>query len=74
MSLAAQHIFSSKKPTYAMLLDLDAKIRRFPIPRYLRCPLENPSTPWSDDPRIAMQQFCQYGHVEHSPFHLPPIR
>jgi hypothetical protein len=66
MSLAVQHVFSSRKPTYAMLLELDAKIRRFPVPRYLRAPLEVLATPWSDDPHIAMQQFCQYGHVEHS--------
>lgn len=69
MSLAVQHVFSSRKPTYAMLTELDTKIRRFPVPRYLRCPMESISTPWSDDPAIAMQQFCAYGHVEHSMSH-----
>jgi hypothetical protein len=66
MSLATQHVFSTKRPTYSALLELDAKIRRFPIPRHLRCPMDNPAMPWSDDPHIAMQQFSQYGHVENS--------
>jgi hypothetical protein len=68
MSLASQHVFSTRKPTYEQLLELDTKIRSFPVPRHLRTPCEHPATPWADAPDAAIQQLCQYGSVENSVF------
>ncbi|KAK7061130.1 hypothetical protein VNI00_000866 [Paramarasmius palmivorus] len=60
LSISAQHIFSTKKLPYAAMLDLDTKIRKFPIPSHLQAPLaaSEAGRAWSSDPRRAMQQYC----------------
>ncbi|KAL0564356.1 hypothetical protein V5O48_017694, partial [Marasmius crinis-equi] len=39
LSISVQHIFITKKLPYAALLDLDKKIRMFPVPTHLQAPL-----------------------------------
>uniref|UniRef100_A0A0W0FZD4 Xylanolytic transcriptional activator regulatory domain-containing protein n=1 Tax=Moniliophthora roreri TaxID=221103 RepID=A0A0W0FZD4_MONRR len=60
LSISVQHIFMTKKLPYAALLDLDKKIRKFPVPFHLQAPLaaSEAGRAWSSDPRKAMQQYC----------------
>lgn len=56
LSPTVQHVFNVRNQTYGMLLDIDAQIRRFPVPVHLRTPLDDPPTPWSADEHTAMKQ------------------
>ncbi|KAF9268994.1 hypothetical protein L218DRAFT_916484 [Marasmius fiardii PR-910] len=60
LSISVQHIFITKKLPYTVLLDLDKKIRKFPVPAHLLPPLGPSDTEhsWSTDPGRAMQQYC----------------
>ncbi|KAG7093883.1 hypothetical protein E1B28_007522 [Marasmius oreades] len=60
LSISVQHIFITKKLPYTALLDLDKKIRMFPVPSHLQAPLNASDTgcSWSTDPGRAMQQYC----------------
>ncbi|KAF8892108.1 hypothetical protein BD779DRAFT_1437104 [Infundibulicybe gibba] len=59
LSISVQHIFSTKAPSYAALLDIDRRIRKFPIPNHLRSPLRaSDGRVWSSDASHAMQQYC----------------
>ena len=45
--------------SYQTIMDLDHKIRTFPIPLELQPPLQGyQGRTWSTDPASAMQQFC----------------
>ncbi|KAJ8094760.1 hypothetical protein PM082_010766 [Marasmius tenuissimus] len=60
LSISVQHIFITKKLPYTALLDLDKKIRMFPVPTHLQAPLSAADTrrSWSTDSGRAMQQYC----------------
>ncbi|TFK32802.1 fungal-specific transcription factor domain-containing protein [Crucibulum laeve] len=57
---SAQHVFSTKTPPYSALLDIDKRIRKFPMPSHLRSPVRvsEAGRSWSTDPSRAMQQYC----------------
>ena len=46
-----------KKPGYSQLLQLDRKIRTFPLPKHLQSPLDESPEGWADNPPLAMQQY-----------------
>lgn len=54
-----QHIFSSRI-TFDSLLELDKRIREFPVPAHLKAPGpgEDSSVTWSTDEYHAMTQYC----------------
>ncbi|KAF6761455.1 hypothetical protein DFP72DRAFT_987681 [Ephemerocybe angulata] len=54
------HVFSPRTPPYKSLLDLDKKIRAFPIPNHLRSPVRITDTTrsWNSSAPRAMQQYC----------------
>ncbi|KAF9005897.1 fungal-specific transcription factor domain-containing protein [Cyathus striatus] len=60
LTASAQHVFSTKAPPYLALLDLDKKIRKFPMPSHLRSPVRvsEAGRAWSGNPSKAMQQYC----------------
>ncbi|KDQ61553.1 hypothetical protein JAAARDRAFT_704939 [Jaapia argillacea MUCL 33604] len=60
LSISVTQAFSTKVPTYAALLELDKKIRTFPVPLHLQSPVQGPEAgrAWSPDPTRAMQQYC----------------
>lgn len=54
-----QHIFSTRAPPYAAVLELDKIIRRFGVPAHLRSPYKaSDSAKWSLDASTAMKQYC----------------
>ncbi|KAF9268995.1 hypothetical protein L218DRAFT_1072662 [Marasmius fiardii PR-910] len=72
LSISVQHIFITKKLPYAALLDLDKKIRMFPVPVHLQAPLGPSDTEhtWSADPGRAMQQYCLFCERESNLLYL----
>lgn len=61
LSNVAMHIFSTRSPSYKAVLELDKRIRNFPIPPHLRSPAVHPvpaGCAWAEDGTKAMQQFC----------------
>ena len=60
LSITIQHIFSTNVPRYAVVLELDKKIRKFPLPSHLQSPLESSEIgrAWSLEASRAMQQYC----------------
>ncbi|THH13451.1 hypothetical protein EW146_g6764 [Bondarzewia mesenterica] len=60
LSASVQRTFTIHGLNYASLLELDKRIRTFPVPPHLRCPSPNvePGQGWNADPSRAMQQFC----------------
>ncbi|TRM60171.1 hypothetical protein BD626DRAFT_505706 [Schizophyllum amplum] len=61
LSSVANHIFSTRLPHYKSVLELDKRIRNFPMPAHLRSPAVLPVTPgceWAEEPSRAMQQYC----------------
>ncbi|KAL1720709.1 hypothetical protein EV715DRAFT_196408 [Schizophyllum commune] len=61
LSNVAMHIFSTRSPSYKAVLELDKRIRNFPIPPHLRSPAVYPvpaGCAWAEDGTKAMQQFC----------------
>jgi hypothetical protein len=69
--LAASHafIFTPRTPPYKSLLELDKKIRSFPVPNHLRSPVRNNDTTrsWNVDPSRAMTQYLAVCLRESSP-------
>ncbi|KAH6916233.1 fungal-specific transcription factor domain-containing protein, partial [Coprinopsis sp. MPI-PUGE-AT-0042] len=60
MTASSYHVFNPRTPPYESLLDLDKKIRAFPLPAHLRSPMgRNPEggRAWSPDPSKALQQY-----------------
>lgn len=55
------HVFNPRTPPYEALLELDKKIRAFPLPSHLHSPIGtkhiDPGTQWHPDPSKAMQQY-----------------
>ncbi|THU99159.1 hypothetical protein K435DRAFT_828264 [Dendrothele bispora CBS 962.96] len=60
LSISVQYFFSARRQSYAAVLDLDAKIRKFPIVSHLQSPVaaSEAGRSWSPDPVKAMQQYC----------------
>ncbi|KIY70299.1 hypothetical protein CYLTODRAFT_371232 [Cylindrobasidium torrendii FP15055 ss-10] len=60
LSISIQHVFSTRVPSYKALLDLDKKIRKFPVATHLQSPIEasEAGRSWSPDRVHAMQQYC----------------
>lgn len=60
LSLSIQHIFTTRAPNYKALLDLDKKIRKFPVAHHLLSPIETsePGRAWSSNRVHALQQYC----------------
>ncbi|RXW14682.1 hypothetical protein EST38_g11178 [Candolleomyces aberdarensis] len=60
LTASSYHVFSPRTPPYKTLLDLDKKIRSFPLPSHLRSPVRNTDTTrsWNQEPSRAMQQYC----------------
>lgn len=60
LTASSYHVFSPRTPPYKSLLDLDKKIRSFPLPSHLRSPVRSTDTSrsWNQDPSRAMQQYC----------------
>ncbi|KAF8920617.1 fungal-specific transcription factor domain-containing protein [Mucidula mucida] len=60
LSISIQHIFTTRVPSYKALLDLDKKIRKFPVAPHLQSPIEasEAGRAWSADRLHAMQQYC----------------
>ncbi|KAF8636428.1 hypothetical protein AX17_003610 [Amanita inopinata Kibby_2008] len=60
LATSVQHVFSTRTPPYAALLDLDKMIRRFAMPMHLRSPsrTSDSNKSWSMDSSRAMQQYC----------------
>ena len=48
---------SLKTPGYSQFLELDRRIRTFPLPSHLQSPLDESPEGWADDPSLAMQQY-----------------
>ena len=48
---------SLKMPSYSQFLELDQRIRSFPLPNHLQSPLDESLGGWADDPSLAMQQY-----------------
>lgn len=71
--MSIQHVFSPRTPSYAALLELDKKIRKFPIPEHLQPPIQSCETErsWSSTPSKAMQQYCVLCVKESSRFISP---
>lgn len=70
LSLSVQHVFRTRAAPYAALIDLDKKIRQFPIPIHLRSPTQTsePGCFWSKDSTLAHQQYCVLCERESSEF------
>ncbi|EAU90302.2 hypothetical protein CC1G_12055 [Coprinopsis cinerea okayama7 len=60
LTASSYHVFNPRTPPYEQLLELDKKIRAFPLPAHLRSPVKNSDAgrSWSPDPSKAMQQYC----------------
>jgi hypothetical protein len=60
LSISLQHIFRTKVPAYSAVLNLDKKIREFPLPPQLQSPVQSSELrhDWSEDTPRAMQQYC----------------
>lgn len=60
LSISIQHIFTTRAPNYKALLDLDKKIRKFPVAHHLLSPIETsePGRAWSSNRVHALQQYC----------------
>lgn len=60
LSISLQHIFRTRVPAYSAVLNLDKKIREFPLPPHLQSPIQSsePRRDWSEDTPRAMQQYC----------------
>lgn len=74
LSISVQHVFSTKVPSYTALLELDKKIRQFPVPPHLQSPIPGSETgrSWSHDEIRANQQFCAVC-VRHSSESMPTL-
>ncbi|KAI0048133.1 hypothetical protein FA95DRAFT_1127130 [Auriscalpium vulgare] len=62
MSMSVQRAFALQPFDYPSLLQLDKRIRTFPIPSHLRKPGQDTSESWNQHPTRAMQQYsvvCQ---------------
>ena len=64
---------SLKTPGYSQFLELDRRIRTFPLPSHLQSPLDESPEGWADDPSLAMQQYGVVCERESSK-HLGDIR
>lgn len=60
LSVAVQHVFSTRAPSYSALLQVDKKSRQFPVPAHLQSPIEGSESgrAWSSNPTRAHQQYC----------------
>jgi hypothetical protein len=58
LSASVQHTFSVRRESYSSILELDKRIRSFPVPAHLLCPAhETGGRDWDANPCHAMQQF-----------------
>lgn len=58
LSISVQRAFSVHRASYSSLLELDKRIRSFPLPAHLLSPVhETGGRDWDADPSCAMQQF-----------------
>ncbi|KAI0051576.1 hypothetical protein FA95DRAFT_1485275 [Auriscalpium vulgare] len=64
LSIAVQRAFAVRTPSYNSLLQLDKRIRTFPIPSHLQSPGQDASKFWNQDPTRAMQQYCVVNECE----------
>ncbi|KAG6837163.1 hypothetical protein H0H93_013753 [Arthromyces matolae] len=58
MTMSIEHVFSNRTPTFTALLAIDDAIRNYPIPKHLRWPEGDNGYTWSNDPALALQQYC----------------
>ncbi|EPQ56450.1 hypothetical protein GLOTRDRAFT_39370 [Gloeophyllum trabeum ATCC 11539] len=60
LSGSVDHVFNIRHSSYSALLDLDRKIRTFPVPSHLQAPVEGSEAgrSWSADSVRALQQYC----------------
>ncbi len=64
------HVSVAEVVSYQIIIELDHKIRTFPVPITLQPPSpEYPMQKWPDDPAGALQQFCFLGEREMSEFY-----
>jgi hypothetical protein len=58
LSVSVQRTFSVHRASYSSLLELDKRIRAFPLPSYLHSPIHGTEgRDWDTTPSGAMQQF-----------------
>ena len=71
LSISVQLAFSVHRASYSSLLELDKRIRSFPLPAHLLSPVhETGGRDWDADPSCAMQQFfpvCERESSEYTP-------
>jgi hypothetical protein len=60
LGISVQHVFSTRVPSYSILLELDRKIRKFNMPSHLQSPIEasEAGRSWSAEAPRAMQQYA----------------
>lgn len=60
LSVSVHHVFSRRASSYSALIELDKKIRQFPIPGHLQSPgqVSEAGRMWSSDQTRANQQYC----------------
>ncbi|KAH7923981.1 hypothetical protein BV22DRAFT_1167136 [Leucogyrophana mollusca] len=60
LSISVQHVFSTRVPSYPVVLELDRKIRKFILPAHLQSPIQasEAGRAWSPEAPRAMQQYC----------------
>jgi hypothetical protein len=63
LTSSVQCVFSTKPFSYNEILELDKKLRCFPVPSHLEA-VSNIERPWSTNPTHAMQQFFVTCQVE----------
>ncbi|KAI9511610.1 fungal-specific transcription factor domain-containing protein [Russula earlei] len=82
LSVSVQRAFSVKRESYSSLLELDRRIRSFPLPTHLLSPVYGTrNRDWDSDPSRAMQQFfaaCEresnVGSRKRYVVHLDPLQ
>ncbi|KAI0255861.1 fungal-specific transcription factor domain-containing protein, partial [Lactifluus subvellereus] len=57
LSVSVQHAFSVPRASYSSLLEIDKRIRSFPLPSHLSPASETGGQAWDANPSRAMQQF-----------------
>jgi hypothetical protein len=70
LSVAVQRTSSVHRMSYSSLLDLDKRIRSFPLPSYLHSPMHG-GREWDATPCLALQQFFAGNQRESSESLLP---
>lgn len=76
LSQTVRYCMAHKTPNYSTFLELDRRIRTFPVPTHLISPMNESGRGWPSDPAHAMQQYSVVVERESSMFFgdFPPHR